>query len=437
MKKIQRAVIYSLLGAPVATAGVELSRRIYAGPTPTATKDSVAHAPTQYWTCGMHPFVKLDHPGLCPICHMPLTPMHQHGGDDTNKGAPPMVVIDSAMVQNMGIRTAQVTRGPLMKSIRVVGMLDAPEPGVHEINLKVSGWIVKLYANQDSFHVHKGDPLFELYSPNLTVAGEELVGAVKSLKALGRSTDPQALEEARQYFAGAKYKLSLFGVSDADIDRIAQTLVVPKTFTFVSPASGAVIEKMVVEGSAVEAGTKVMRIEDHDALWLDLQVYENDLAMIAVGQSVNAIVDAWPGRTIHGTITFIHPHLDRISRTVMARATLDNQDQILHPGMYASATIITRPTENAIQVPREAVIDTGITQTAFVVHPGGHFEPRKVRMGMTADDDRVEILEGLSPGEIVVTSGQFLLDVESRTNEAIDKLGSASQPAKAPMGGTQ
>jgi RND family efflux transporter MFP subunit len=269
-----------------------------------------------------------------------------------------------------------------------------------------------------------------LYSPTLIEAGEELVSAVKSLKTIERSNDPDMIASAREHVAGARQKLSQLDVSDTEIDSVIQKQVVPSTFTFTSPATGAVIDKIVVEGSGVTAGMKLMRIEDHESLWLDLQVYESDVALVSVGQSVNAIVDAWPGRTIHGTISFIHPHLDYTSRTVMARATLDNTDQILHPGMYASATIMSTPVADAVLVPREAVIDTGTSQTAFVAHPGGHFEPRKVRMGILADDGRVQILEGLSPGEVVVTSGQFLLDVESRTTEAIDKLKEVS-PAPA------
>jgi membrane fusion protein, copper/silver efflux system len=427
MNKLRKALICLLIGAPAAAVVVEVIRDFHSKRDTTTKSASADSTPKQYWTCGMHPFVKWDHPGLCPICHMPLTPMHQYHGGDTNQG-PPVVVIDPAVVQNMGLRTAEVTRGPLTKSIRAVGMLEAPEPGLHEINLKVSGWIQKLYANQDGQHVHKGDPLFELYSPNLIVAGEELVGSVKSLNAIGTTSDPSLAASAKAYVTSARQKLALLDVSDADIDTIATKLVVPRTFTFVSPTSGAVIETTVVEGSAISAGTKVMRIEDHSTLWLDLQIYEDQLAMISVGQSVTATIDAWPGRTFHGTVTFIHPHIDHMSRTVVARVTLDNADQVVHPGMYASATIVTKPIEDAIQVPREAVIDTGTSQLAFVVRDAGHFEPRNVRMGISGNDGRVQILEGLSSGETVVTSGQFLLDVESRTTEAVDKLMEASNP---------
>ena len=389
--------------------------------------------PAQLWTCGMHPQVVQDHPGTCPICHMRLTPMHSATGHD--HGGAGVVVIDAAVVQNMGVRTAEVTRGPVVESVRTVGTLEAPETGLHDVSLRVGGWIEKLYANQEGQHVHAGEPLLELYSPDLIAAGGELVGAVRAVRALGPTADESVRRSAEEMVRSAERKLSLLDVPDGQVRSIAQSLVVPTTITFRSPASGAVIDKGVVEGSSVAAGQKLMRIEDHSALWLDLAVYEDQMSLVAVGQGVDATVEGLPGRTYHGTVTFVHPHVDPMSRTVTARATLDNLDGSLRPGMYASAAILTRPVEDAVQVPREAVIDTGIRQVAFVALAGGHFEPRDVRMGVGGDDGRVQIVSGLSPGETVVTSGQFLLDVESRTTEAIEKLRSGSETASRFQGG--
>jgi RND family efflux transporter MFP subunit len=423
--------------------------------------------PEQLWTCGMHPQVIQDHPGFCPICHMKLVPLktssdenptHSAGAKreilyywdpmlgpssishspgksamgmdlvpvyaDAQSGGP-AVTIDPTVVQNMGVRTAMVSRGLLTKTVRTVGMLEVPEPGQYDINLRINGWITKLYADQQGMHVHKGDVLFELYSPDLQVAGEELVGAIKSLKSLNASASNAARSESQELITSAKQKLRLWGVADEDIDAIARNLKVPASIPFRSPAHGDVIDKMVVEGSAVQAGTKVMRIEDHSQLWLDAEVYEQDMPVVALGQTVDATVEAAPGKTFTGPITFIYPHLDHMARTETVRVTLDNPKHELMPGMYATVRIITQPMRDAVLVPREAVIDTGTRQIAFVALAGGHFEPRKVRMGIMGDDDRVQILEGLAPGETVVTSGEFLLDVESRTTEAIDKLRSS------------
>jgi RND family efflux transporter MFP subunit len=319
-----------------------------------------------------------------------------------------------------------VGRGPLEKTVRTVGTLEVPEPAQYDINLKVSGWITKLYANQEGMHVHKGEPLFDLYSPDLQVAEEELIGAVKSLKSLDPKASDALRAESRSLIDSARQKLRLWDVADEDIDAIANADNAPETVPFRNPADGDVIDKMVVEGSSVQAGMKIMRIEDHARLWLDAQVYEEDMARVALGQTVEAAVDAMPGKTYTGPITFIYPHLDHMTRTEMVRVTLNNPNHELSPGMYATANIMTRPVPDAVWAPREAVIDTGTRQIAFVALPEGHFDPRKVRMGMMGDDDRVQILEGLAPGEMVVTSGQFLLDVESRTTEAIDKLRQSS-----------
>jgi Cu(I)/Ag(I) efflux system membrane fusion protein/cobalt-zinc-cadmium efflux system membrane fusion protein len=238
--------------------------------------------------------------------------------------------------------------------------------------------------------------------------------------------------ESENLVASAKQKLRLWDVADEDIDAIANSDKAPETIPFRNPSDGDVIDKMVVEGSAVQAGMKIMRIEDHTKLWLDAQVYEDDLPLVALGQTVEATVDGVPGKTYAGPITFIYPHLDHMARTKMVRVTLDNPKHELSPGMYATANILTKPVADAVLVPREAVIDTGTRQIAFVVMAQGHFEARKVRMGVIGDDDRVQILEGLAPGETVVTSGQFLLDVESRTTEAIDKLRQSSAAETAP-----
>jgi len=424
--------------------------------------------PKQLWTCGMHPQVIQDHPGICPICHMKLVPLNvnsdaEAGNSSSGKrkilyywdpmlgpssiahapgknamgmdlvpvyedeqSAGPTVRIDPTIVQNMGVRTAEVSRGPLTKTVRTVGILEVPEPGQYDINLKVNGWIKNLYANQEGMHVHKGEALFDLYSPDLELAEEELIGAVKSLKSLDPNAPDALRSESQNLVDSAKQKLRLWDVADQDIDAIANADKAPQAVPFRNPADGDVADKMVVQGSGVQAGMKVMRIEDHTKLWLKAQVYEDDMPLVSLGQIVQVTVDGVPGKTYSGPITFIYPHLDHMTRTMTVRVTLENPKHELSPGMYATANIMTQPVSDAVWVPREAVIDTGTRQFAFVALGDGHFEPRKVRMGVMGDDDRVQIVEGLAPAETVVTSGQFLLDVESRTTEAIDKLRQSS-----------
>jgi len=377
----------------------------------------------QLWHCGMHPQVIQDHPGDCPICHMALTPMNASGADTHADHAEPTVVrIDSAIVQNMGVRTATVTRGPLSKSVRTVGVLSLPEPGLHDVSLKVGGWIQKLYADQEGMHVHHGDPLFAIYSPELQTAAQELISAEKSWHLLSDRSSQEGRREAQMLVDSARRKLQLWDVDPRDIDAIAKADQPPAQIIFRSPASGHVEEKLIVQGGSVQPGMKLLRIADHSTMWLEAQVYEDQFSLVKSGQQVVATVDALTGRQFNGTIGFIYPHVDHMARTLKVRATLDNPDFDLRPGMYATVTIQTQPIPNAILCPREAVIDSGQKQIVFIDEGNGHFSPRQVRTGLLGDDNKLQILEGLEPGQTVVTSGQFLMDVESRTIEATQKL---------------
>ena len=453
--------------AVVAVRGAGGAKDLVAGGQPP---DGAAHK--QLWHCGMHPQVIQDHPGNCPICHMPLTPMKSTDSGDPPKnddkqlwwdpmlgpasvsdhpgksamgmdmvpykghaGSGSEVTIDPSVVQNMGVQTAAVTRGPLHKTIRAVGVFKLPDPGLHDISLKVGGWIDKLDADQEGMHVSKGEPLFALYSQDLQVAEQELISAVQSQRSLPSDASPTLRKEAQNLIDSARRKLQLWDVDEREIDAIAKADRPPRDVVFYSPATGHLEEKMIVQGSAIQPGMKLLRIADHTKMWLDAEVYEEQIPLITMDQTVEATLDAIPGKTFTGKVTFIYPHVEHMTRTLMVRATFDNPNYELKPGMYADANVITEPVPDAIQVPQEAMIDTGIRQIVFVAERNGHFSPRTVRAGVRGDDDRLQILQGLAVGETVVTSGQFLMDVESRTNEAIAKLtgGSPSAAPSAPM----
>jgi Cu(I)/Ag(I) efflux system membrane fusion protein/cobalt-zinc-cadmium efflux system membrane fusion protein len=411
----------------------------------------------------MHPQVIQDHPGFCPICGMALTPINDNSTPSapaprkvlywwdpmlgpssisTHPGksamgmdlvpvyaspAGPSVTIDPVVVQNMGVRTAMVIRGPMKKTIRAVGMLKIPEPGMHDISLKIGGWIDKLNADQEGMHVHQGEVLFEVYSADLQVAEQELISAVRSEKSLPADASPDLREEDRELIDSAKRKLRLWDVAEQDIAAIANADQPPKDVPFRSPATGDVEDKAVVQGSAVQPMMKLMRIADHTKMWLDAQVYQDQIPLVKLGQQVVATVDGVPGQWT-GHIGFIYPHMDHVTRTLVVRMTLENPDLALKPGMYATARILTQPIPDAIQVPSESVIDTGTRQIVFVAESPGHFTPRIVQVGLSGDNDMLQITGGLAPGETVVTSGEFLMDVESQTIEATQKL---DEPAGA------
>jgi RND family efflux transporter MFP subunit len=368
-----------------------------------------------WWDPMLGPSSISDRPGKSAM-GMDLVPVYA-------EAAGPDVHIDPRVVQNMGVRTAEVTRGPLVRTVRTVGLLSLPEPGLHDVSLKVSGWIDRLYADQVGMHVARGEPLFEVYSPELQVAAQELIGAERAVRALPPDAGEVVRKEARGLADSARRKLRLWDVGEEEIEAIAKADAPPRDIVFRSPATGHVEEKMVVQGSSVQPGMKLLRVADHTTMWLDLQVYEGQIPFVKAGQRVVATVDALPGRTFTGAISFVYPHLDHMTRTLKVRAALENPKFELKPGMYATAQVAVDPIPDAVLCPREAVIDTGKRQIAFVAEGGGgHFAPRNVRVGATGDDDRVQVLEGLAPGETVVTSGQFLMDVESRTIEATRKL---------------
>lgn len=377
-----------------------------------------------WWDPMLGPSSLTNHPGKSAM-GMDLVPYSPQGGGG------PEVTIDPAVVQNMGVQTAPVTRGPLHQTIRAVGLFKLPEPGSHDISLKVGGWVDKLFADQEGMHVDKGEPLLALYSQELQVAEQELISATQSQRSLGADASPELRKEAQGLIDSARRKLELWGVDEREIDAIAGADRPPRDVTFYSPATGHLEDKMVVQGSSVQPGMKLMRVADHTKMWLDAEVYEEQIPLVGMGQTVEATLEAIPGKTLTGKVTFIYPRVGRMTRTLTVRATFDNPDFELKPGMYADAHVITEPLPDAVQVPQEAMIDTGTRQIVFVAEGNGHFSPRTVRAGIRGDDDRLQIVEGLSVGETVVTSGQFLMDVESRTNEAIAKLRGGAEPAPA------
>jgi Cu(I)/Ag(I) efflux system membrane fusion protein/cobalt-zinc-cadmium efflux system membrane fusion protein len=437
---------------------------------PAATVAAAPGGAKQLWTCGMHPQVIQDHPGDCPICHMELTPLKTEAASSTpsapaerkvkywwdpmmnppyisqQPGKSPMgmdlvpvyedevaagpgVTIDPVIVQNMGVRVTPVVFGSVQREIRVVGYLEEPEPLHRDINLRVRGWIEKLNADTDGMPITKGQPLFELYSPDIQVALNELITSRKSLDV---ASDAQAKQTAQVLFQSTVRKLELWGLEKPQVEALAKLDKAPETVTFIAPIGGHLTEKKVYEGAGVEAGMMVMRLADRHRMWVDAQVYEQQLPLVKIGSKARATIVSEPGKTFEGEVVFIHPHIDPATRTALVRIQIPNEDYHLRQGMYATVDIVSEPTPPATVVPREAVIDTGTRQIVFASMGGGRFEPRLVKLGLSGNDGLVQVLSGLAPNEQVVTSGQFLLDSESRLKEAIQKHLSDGLAVKTP-----
>lgn len=393
----------------------------------------------ELWTCGMHPQVIQDRPGDCPICHMNLSPLAAGEADTgrTSSSSAATVTIDPAIVQNMGVRTVPVAMGVLSRHVRATATIVEPESARTDINLRVSGWIEKLHANTGGMEVRKGDPLFELYSPDLRLAIEEFIAARRALAApAGSVTDSSAGEvgaATASLAAAAESRLKTLGLTPEQIEQMLALDHAPETVTFVSPVNGVVVEKAnVYNGSGVVAGQMVLRLGDRSTMWVEARVPEGSLRHIRQGQRAAIRVDAAGPDALEGEVVFIHPNLDDMTRTALVRVAVPNADGLLRAGMFATAEFDVSSSAPVTIVPREAIIDTGDTQLVFVSVGKGRFEPRRVSLGESGDGGMVQILSGVVPGEAVVASGQFLIDSESRLREAIAKFLSPDSTTPSP-----
>lgn len=411
---IARVVVALLLVGLGIALGAWFARR---GAPHDAGKPGAAQAASaELWTCSMHPQVLQSEPGLCPICHMALTPV-------SAAAAGGGLALDPVVVQTMGVRTVRVRTARLAHDVRVGGRLVERTPDHRDVNLRVGGWIETLHAGTDGMRVMRGEPLFELSSPELTLAIGELIAA--RTRAESRPDD----ELARTLLAAARARLVQLGLSDEQIDELARLDAAPATIPFLAPSDGHVTAVEVYAGAAVEPGMRVLRLADNARLWLDLRVPERDLGRVRDGAAVTAEVDTYPGETFAGHVVFVHPHVDDATRTALVRAEIDNGMRRLREGQWARATIASDAEPEALVVPREALVETGRRTLAFVALGGGRFDPREVQAGAGGDDGLVAVLAGLDAGEEVVVSGQFLLDSESRLREAVRKR---LEPGAAP-----
>jgi RND family efflux transporter MFP subunit len=377
----------------------------------SATDARGDNAKTLY-TCGMHPAVIQDHPGNCPICGMKLTPIK--GGAGGAAGTSSAIAVDAATQQNMNLRTAEVQRGPLRKTIRTVGTIEYNETALAEVTTRFKGWVEKLNVDATGQLVHRGDPLFEVYSPELYAAEVEFLQTVTNKFKNFKSVIAQ--------YRTAVRNLKNLGVQDAQIAEIETNRVALNSLTIAAPISGFVIEKNIVQGQMVDAGIRLYRIADLGIVWVIAQVYEQDLPFVKLGQEAIVKVASLPDREFRGRVTFVYPTVDEKTRTAKVRLEFENPGYFLKPGMFVSAQIHAELAESAVLVPDSAVLRSGARNTVFIALEGGKFEARQVTLGVEAENNFCEVINGLTAGERVVTSGQFLLDSESQLREAIEKM---------------
>ena len=378
------------------------------------------------YTCGMHPQIIQDHPGNCPICGMKLTPIRKQDANASTAEASSIIAIDPSTIQTMGIRTAEVTRGPLRRLIRTVANVDYDETALADVTTKYKGWIEKLYVDATGALVNPGDPLFEIYSPELYSAQTEYLATL-----IAGSGTPSA--EDRALLESARTKLKFYDISDAQIAEFEKTRQATKTLTITAPIAGFVVEKNVVAGQMVDPGMKLYRLADIGVVWVYAQVYEQDLSAVQLGQEATMTLSYLPDRKFRGRVTYVYPTVDEKTRTARVRMEFHNPGYFLKPGMFATVELVADIAPSALLVPDSAVLRSGQKNTVFIALPGGKFEARTVALGLQAQDDMDQVLSGLSEGERIVTSGQFMLDSESQLREAIQKM---SNPGESPAAAT-
>lgn len=356
-----------------------------------------------YWQAPMDANFRSDKPGKSPM-GMDLVPVY---ADDS--GSSSDVTIDPAVVNNLGVRTAEVKRGSLANRIEAVGYVGYDEDTLTSINTRAEGWVEKLAVKSVGDPVRKGQLLYSLFSPKLATAEREYLTALKS-------SSPSLIAASRE-------RMRSLGFSNAQVTRLARTGKVGNRVARYAESDGVVVKLGVREGAWVMPATQVMQLADLDPVWVLVEVDPSNSALLHKGQQAEVTFDAFSGKSWQGTVDYIYPDVSATTRTVKVRVRLPNPDRRLQPNMYAHVTLQTAPQRDAVYIPALALIETGQSKRVIVAQGDGHFDVCPVQTGATSGD-QVEILKGLRAGQRVVTSAQFMIDSEANVDAATLRLGS-------------
>ncbi len=421
-----------------------------------------------YWTCAMHPSVRLKEPGQCPICGMETTPVWKkdnsqtepmaqermeekdstengedmsdmQGHDHSSMGVRPKPGSDQEVKstfsvnperqQMIGIKTEPVTMRTMDKDIRTVGMVEIMETNIEHIHTKIEGWIDKVFVDFTWQYVKKGDPLFSIYSPELVSTQEEYLLALRSKDLLAKSDFPEISQGANSLMEATRRRLELWDISENQIRDLERTGKVKDSVIIYSPISGNVIEKNAFDNKFVDPNTTVYTIADHSRVWVQVDIYENEISMIKLGQGAKMTMASFPGEVFEGEVKFINPHLNSETRTVKVRLEFSNPDLKLLPEMYADISLEI-PIGEKLSIPTSAVLRTGKQDVVFVDKGNGTFEIRRVQLGQKTGS-YYEVLRGLKSGEQVVSRANFLIDSESKVQAAVATWGEDESDQKS------
>lgn len=347
-----------------------------------------------------------------------IPPQQQTTAQEQMPEEPPTVEIPPEKQQLIGVKTAEVSIKPLQKIIRTVGRIEYDEKKLATINTKFEGWIERLYVDYTGKYVKKGEPLAEIYSPELLSTQQEFINLLKwkkqSTEDRGQNTEIGTMlsRDAESIIEAAKQRLKLWDITDSQIKKIEETGKPIKTLIIYSPASGYVVQKTALQGMRVMPGEKLFDVADLSTVWIISDIYEYELSLIKAGQTANISLSYFPGKEFSSTIDYVYPALSGETRTAKVRFTIPNPGGQLKPQMFTNVEVKINLGKR-LAIPEDAVIDTGIRQIVYVDKGEGYFEPREVMPGLKADG-MVEVLKGLKAGEKVASAANFLIDSEAK-----------------------
>ncbi|RPI35714.1 MAG: efflux RND transporter periplasmic adaptor subunit [Nitrospiraceae bacterium] len=344
------------------------------------------------------------------------TAQTKESGEQREEEEAPTVEIPGDKQQMIGVKTVEVVVKPLRHIIRTVGRIEYDEKSLATVNTKIEGWIERLYIDYTGKYVKKGDPLADIYSPELLATQQEYLNALKwaGTKQEVQIKDMQKMlsRDAEKILEAARQRLRLWDISESQIKKIEESGKPARTLTIYSPVNGYVVQKMALQGMRVMPGEKLFDIADLSQVWIIADIYEYELPMIKIGQPAVISLSNFPGKEFASRIDYVYPTMSAETRTAKIRFTIPNPGGQLKPQMFTNVEVKV-DLGKRLAIPDDAVIDTGTRQIVYVDTGDESFEPREVRLGIRAEGLR-EVLSGLKAGERVVSSAAFLVDSEAQ-----------------------